>query len=515
MTTVDLNWSFLFATSVALGVKKRSLRFLWSVGTRPQAAAIRKTVSNTNTSSSLRSTNSQAPHRSHTPNIISQYEMNFYYHTMASPAALPPLQLRGTTPFPPVRFEDDKEEQLGVPVVVWIGVPLTKSADASAITDVIVEWYKGDIERFSGPPLMSVEDTTSPAFGLNHPFNVGLGVPIARQSDGAEGTVAFFFREVQTKDGKPSDRILGVTTKYVASLDTTTPYEFGGTDPQYILVCGHRQFAIAVAKIEEKIDHCLRDIVRLDEEWGLAENKLGSGEARHLERIKTALEDKMVDSETLKALLDQVEAEWQDPDAHRLGVVDWAPEISVGTGDRPYTCDIATFAVDGTKMVNFERNVLDFWRPHKARGFIHSGLRVLLAMKRASPYEPSASRHSHISASPPCSNHSRLRYRAQGQQRPTAFIRCRQVRDSKNESDVGVAVQGLLMAYYTCNSLGVEVAVFNYSRDVCGEAVALLHSGMSVYDGHTYVMFDTPISYVVERIRDKYPFSDFCGIEID
>ena len=38
------------------------------------------------------------------------------------------------------------------------------------------------IKRLANPALMAIEDHTSAALGLNHPFNVGLGVPIARQS---------------------------------------------------------------------------------------------------------------------------------------------------------------------------------------------------------------------------------------------------------------------------------------------------------------------------------------------
>ena len=101
---------------------------------------------------------------------------------------------------------------------------------------------------------MAVEDHTRAAFGLNHPFNVGLGVPIARQSDDAQGTLAFFFREMQTKDGKPSSRILGVTNKHVACLDTTTDFQLQETDPQYILVCGNRRLALAIDDIEEKAE---------------------------------------------------------------------------------------------------------------------------------------------------------------------------------------------------------------------------------------------------------------------
>lgn len=172
----------------------------------------------------------------------------------------------------PVRFSINSDEHLG-PAVVWIAIP-PKSSEAGTVRDatpdilniltaqqitgVTVEWYSGTVKKFDGPALMEVEDRTSPAFGLNHPFNVGLGVPIARQEDDAQGTLSFFFREVKTKDGKPSSRILGVTNKHVACLDTTTDFQLQETDPQYILVCGNRRLALAIDDIEEKVDDCFR-----------------------------------------------------------------------------------------------------------------------------------------------------------------------------------------------------------------------------------------------------------------
>ncbi|KAH9011019.1 hypothetical protein EDB85DRAFT_2230719 [Lactarius pseudohatsudake] len=138
--------------------------------------------------------------------------------------------------------EDSKEETFG-PVVVWITVhPNTTNAravhDATPdilhiladfqITNVVVEWYEGSVKRLACLPLMSVEDNTSPRFGLNHPFNTGLGIPIARESDDAQGTLTFLFWEVKTSNSDPSDRILALTNKHVASIDTTTHYEFDG-----------------------------------------------------------------------------------------------------------------------------------------------------------------------------------------------------------------------------------------------------------------------------------------------
>jgi hypothetical protein len=63
---------------------------------------------------------------------------------------------------------------------------------------------------------------------LNHPFNTGLGIPIARQSDDAQGSE----QEMKTSSGDPSERILALTNKHVASVDTTTDYEFDRANPR-------------------------------------------------------------------------------------------------------------------------------------------------------------------------------------------------------------------------------------------------------------------------------------------
>jgi hypothetical protein len=130
-----------------------------------------------------------------------------------------------------VRFstlEDGKEDETFGPVVVWIAVrPNTTNARAvrnatpdilgiladANVTGVVVEWYEGSVQKLVGPPLMRVEHITNPRFGLNHPFNTGLGIPIARLSDGAQGTLTLIFREVKDSNGRPSDRILALTNK--------------------------------------------------------------------------------------------------------------------------------------------------------------------------------------------------------------------------------------------------------------------------------------------------------------
>lgn len=177
------------------------------------------------------------------------------------------------------------------PIVVWIAVrPNTTNAEAlrdvtpdilriftdSQITDIVVEWYEGEVNKLAGPALMSVVNRTDPTFGLNHPFNTGLGIPIARQSDDAQGTLTLLFKEVKTKDGEPSDRDLGVTNKHVACEVTTEDYEFDGINPQYILVCGDRRLERAMAEIETAVSTGLRDAIRLIGEVSDLEAKVGT-----------------------------------------------------------------------------------------------------------------------------------------------------------------------------------------------------------------------------------------------
>jgi len=202
---------------------------------------------------------------------------------------------------------------------------------------------------------MRVVDNTSAKFGHNHPFNTGLGIPIARQSDDAQGTLTFLFKEMKMSSGEPSDRILGLTNKHVASLNTTD-HVFDEADPQHILVCGDRRLARAVSEIEDAVTTGLRDAVRLAREL---KNTL-EGNTTASRRRKTALEEKNEDNVTLQALFAKVNADWQDTNGRRFGVVDYAPHISVRVDDRPYTRDIATFVVYGEKLENFESNIVDF-----------------------------------------------------------------------------------------------------------------------------------------------------------
>ena len=542
------------------------------------------------------------------PNLISKFEMNFWYHGISGDP--PKLMWRSdleTNPFPvpapgtrffkiptktahgvfgtplnaiwdtvapqilasieahglkysalkTVRFstEDGEKETFG-PVVVWIAVrPNTTNAGAvrdatpdilhiladAQITDVVVEWYEGSVKRLAGPPLMSVEDNTSPRFGLNHPFNTGLGIPIARQSDDAQGTLTFLFREMKTSNGEPSNRILALTSKHVASVDPTTHYEFDGADPQHILVCGERRLARAVNEIEDAVNTGSRDAVRLAGELAQLESKPGGQNSTVLRRTQNALKYKNEDSATLQALFAEVNAEWKDTNRRRFGDVDWAPKISVKVDDHRYTRDIATFAVDGAKLENFKHNIVDlgafrsipspsfqsrlltfnssgnqysageledlFWPMDAVREGRTIPADLQLPIRRALP------RHLAINPDTEDKNGNPL------------YI----VAKYGNTTKLTLGRYSGMEAY-TCTDQGLEsrdMAVYNYSKTSGdfsdygdsgaliftgdGDGLAILHSGMPRgMDNH--VTYGTPLWWVIKQILGKYPSAEFYGI---
>ncbi|KAG9016242.1 hypothetical protein FRB90_003634 [Tulasnella sp. 427] len=430
--------------------------------------------------------------------------------------------------------EENGKETFG-PVVVWISVhPNTTSAGAvrdvtpdvlhilndAKVTGVVVEWYEGTVERLDGPPLMSVEDKTSPTFGLNHPFNAGLGIPIARASDDAQGTITLLFKEVKTSDGHPSDRILALTNKHVASLDTTTHYDYDAVNPQSILVCGDRRFGRGFEEIEDAVNTGLRDAVRLAGELKDLEAKSGGQNTRVIDRRKTALDNMHQDNAILQELFDEVDLKWRDPNKRKLGEVHWAPKISVGVDDRHYTLDIATLAIDEEKLKNFTGNIVDlgnqynvgqledrFWpvATFRQNKTIPADLQlpILRAMPRRLVINP----------------------------------------DTEDKNGEPLSIVGKYgnttkltlgnysgMDAYTCTEFGLEsreVVVYNskgagdfsakgdsgsliFTGD--GDGLAILHSGMP-RGMHNHVTYATPLWWVFKKLLERYPSAELYGME--
>ncbi|KAI9452421.1 hypothetical protein BJY52DRAFT_913793 [Lactarius psammicola] len=548
------------------------------------------TFSKTETLYSELSSNSDA-HTVVAPELISNYEKNFWYHGISGDP--PKLMWRSdleTNPFPipppgtsffkiptktahgvfktplndvwddivapqiltsmkahglkysalkTARFstaEDGKDEILG-PIVVWIALqPNTSNAgtvrDATPdilrilaevqITNVVVEWYEASVVRLDGPALMSVEGNTNPKFGLNHPFNTGLGIPIARQSDDAQGTLTLLFKEMKTSNGDPSERILAITNKHVVSVNTTTDDEFCEANPQHILVCGDRRLARAVTDIENAVTTGLRDVVRLAGEVADLESKVGTSkeDTRALRRKKNYLHDLDEDNAILQALFAEVNAHWQDTNGRRFGVVDWAPKISVSVDDRHYTRDIATFAVDVEKLKNFERNIVDLGNQYTATQLedlfwpvaaIRDGRTIPADLQL--PVHNALTRRLVINPDTEDKNGEPL------------YI----VGKYGNTTELTLGRYSGMDAYI-CTDLGLEsreMVVYNYSKTSGdfsdhgdsgsliftgnGDALAILHSGMP-RGMHNHVTYGTPIWWVIKQILVKYPFAEFYDI---
>ncbi|KAF8259529.1 hypothetical protein EI94DRAFT_1773914 [Lactarius quietus] len=441
--------------------------------------------------------------------------LNAVWDTVA-PQILVSMKTRGLkySALKTVRFSivEDDEETFG-PVVVWIAVrPNTTNAEAvhdatpdilqiladSQITDVVVEWYEGSVERLVGPPLMSVEDNTSPRFGLTHPFNTGLGIPIARESDDAQGTLTFL-------DGDPSDRILALTNKHVASVDTTTHYEFDGTNPQHILVCGERRLNRAVVEIEDAVNTGFRDAVRLAGELVVLKSKPGGKNDMALTRKQFAVDAQNQDNIILQTLFTEV---------------DWAPEISVRVDNRQYTRDIATIVVDRAKLKNFEDNIVDLGNQYGA-GDLEDRFWPLAAVREGKTIPASLQ----LPITRPL---------------PRRLVNNPDTEDKNGEPLYIVAKYGSKtkltlgrysgMEAYTCTDLGLEsrdVVVYNYNKNSgdfsdhgdsgsliftgSGDGLAILHSGMP-RGMNNHVTYGTPLWWVIEQLLVKYPSAEFYGI---
>ena len=315
------------------------------------------------------------------PNGVFDSDLNPVWDDSVAPKIIDSMKTNGIkhSSLKTVRFTivQDGEVTTG-PVTIWIAVkPNTTNAEALRdftpnilhilsdfqIRGVVIEWYEGQVKRLAGPALMPVVNRTDPHFGINHPFNAALGIPVARQTpDDGAGTVTLLFKEVKTRDGEPSTRVLAITNKHVACVDTTTDYRFDGTNLLPILVCGERRYDDAVDEIMDAVSKGVRDATKLSGEIKDLEAKKGTAQAdaRSLKRFNQELENIEEDNAIRQTLFDQATTEWKSADDRRFGIVDYSPKISVTTDWRHYTLDVATVNVDLDKIVNFTSNIVDF-----------------------------------------------------------------------------------------------------------------------------------------------------------
>ncbi|KAG8718408.1 hypothetical protein FRC08_005310 [Ceratobasidium sp. 394] len=407
--------------------------------------------------------------------------------------------------------ENDVESSLG-PVVVWIAIRTgTKPRDACNampdilrvlssfnISNVVVEWYEGEVVPLDGPPLMGI------------------------QSDDAQGTITLLFKEVKTSGGEPSNRVLALTNKHIASINTATDFELDEANPEHILVCGNRRLGLAITEIEEVVAKGFRDSVRLFEEVQELVKEVGTDaeDALALERKMNALKEKNEDNVGLKALFNEVDGQWRDSDRRRFGIVDWTPKIDVRVDQRKYTRDIAAFAMDLKKLKNFVRNSVDLGNQFTAGELedrfwpletVRQGRRIPASLQL--PIQSILTRHHVLNPDTYDKNSDPL------------YIVGKYGNTTKLTLGRYSGMEG-----YTCTEFGVEsreVVVYNYSKTSGdfsnhgdsgsliftgdGHGLAMLHSGMP-RGLHNHVTYGTPMWWVVKQVHLKYLFAEFYDI---
>ncbi|KAF7301089.1 putative transmembrane protein [Mycena indigotica] len=437
-------------------------------------------------------------------------------------------------------FYDKEEDSEFGPLVLWIAThPGTTTVDtahdvspallafftASGVDDVVAEWYEGPTEELSCPPLLSVTSDSDPTYFVRHFLTTALGMPIATREREEEGSVAFFFHENKHKDGSPSSRVLGVTNCHVLRKNTSIDYEYKGKGyPSWrVRVAGKRRFQRGFDEIRASMSSLAFDAELLVREISRVEEKLqtATGEdavelaAEKVER-ETRLMKMKRDMNKTEEFYESIATGWSDLMRRSIGRVDWAPRISVEVvEDSAYTLDLATFELyDHRFRANFKGNVVDL------------GAKYTLYQLREKFY-------------PQANASSPFKLPFDGQLRINGWVTkeelvnpesvdshgepCLIVMKYGNTSDLTVGRCSGLSAY-RCSALGVdsvEVAIWNYHNE-SGPFAAKGDSGSLVFDGmgrmvgvlhaggvNRHVSFATPAWWVIEKLRERYPYADF------
>jgi len=283
-------------------------------------------------------------------------------------------------------MDEDENETLG-PIVLWIATPSTTTTeDARHVTpvilriledhqvkEVVVEWYEGTVEKLSaGQSLMRKVPNCDPTHYVRRMFTASLCIPITpaeMQYDNVEGSLGFFFHENRTKDGKPSDRVLGVSTDHVLRKDTTVDYEFHGPGAprQYVRLAGLRRYQRCLSEIKHIIGNNISEakllalnIVTSEEMPRSQKPEVAAKDEKYLERIRGKLVKLNEETASLEEFYRVVISQWSDIECRGIGHIDWAPKISVDVNGSCYTNDIATFELNKSMFKEqFKGNVVD------------------------------------------------------------------------------------------------------------------------------------------------------------
>jgi hypothetical protein len=289
----------------------------------------------------------------------------------------------------PVRIFTHAEEGKGGlgPIVLWMAThPGSTTAqdahDASphiihllekvGVQGAVLGWFEGSIERLAGPALLRPTLNTDPTFYVRRFLTAVLGIPIATketEAEDAQGSLGFFFHENRTKDGNPSNRVLGVTNRHVLRKKNDADYllQGSGAPPQAVRVCGQRRFQRGIDEIKVLISHLGSEAETLATEISMLEEQLRSGNQAEVEEAQEGLDAKQAELAKVKGNIVKLEefyklgnGQWSDLGRRDMGTTDWAPMIQVNTDDPNYTLDVGTFVLDEAKFQpNFKGNVID------------------------------------------------------------------------------------------------------------------------------------------------------------
>ena len=273
----------------------------------------------------------------------------------------------------------DEKGTLG-PVVIWVGViPGSTSADMAhevsqeilvllaknGVNDTVLEWREAVLGRLAGRPLLPHVGSHDPTHYVRRFLTALLGIPLATEGmelEDSQGTLTLWFHENKDKDGKPSNKVYGVSNCHVLRKDTTVEYEYkGSARKDHVRVCSMRRFQWGLDEIRKAIgDQGILGDIYATEVIDLRakerpDQKAIRANQRKLDDVNEAIAD-------LEALYEEVTRYWPDINLHRnIGHVEYAAPITVDVeGGTLFTSDWAAFLAAEPKVKQeFEGNIVD------------------------------------------------------------------------------------------------------------------------------------------------------------
>ncbi|GBE89876.1 hypothetical protein SCP_1702020 [Sparassis crispa] len=235
------------------------------------------------------------------------------------------------------------------------------------VKDVVVEWREAVPQWLAGPPLLRHASDRDATHYVRRFLTALLAVPLTTEDmedDHSQGTLTLWFLENKTNDGKPSDKVYGLSNCHVLRKDTTVDYSLkGGAPKDHVRVCGMRRFQRGLDEITKAVadrvffaNMYAQDIARLQ-----AQENQGPETADDLEWNRSKLEDENRAIASLERLHDEATKYWSNIKLQRnIGHVEYAPKIKVDEGNTRYTADWSVFVAAEAKVKGaFEGNVVD------------------------------------------------------------------------------------------------------------------------------------------------------------